>query len=882
MTRATAWPLVGREDPLQLIEEAMAASGTSVVLVGSAGVGKSRLAHEILDRARARDWFVEHATATRAAASIPFGALAQVLPDEQSGADRLAMLRGVAAGLRARAAERRYLLVVDDAHLLDDASAALVYQVAQEGALNLLVTLRTGEPAPDPVTALWKDGHAARIEIGALAHESVSALLRQVLGAEIDHTTLRQLEMVSEGNPLFLRELVTGGTDSGALSSEDGVWHWQGPLLPATRLLDLIRDRLMQLDEEQLEVLEILALGEPLGATVLETLCSTRSLIGAERGGWLATSEDGHPATVRLGHPLYAEVLRARIPALSARAIRRRLAEAVAQAGTGSNDELLRIVTWRLDSGVRQPHAELMRAARMALGVFDFVLAERLARSALEAGGDTPVAMVLARALIGLTRVEEAEEVFSSIDVTADPRRLVWVVSARAGNLRWGLGKAADAEALLEETESLAPDAESRDLLANARALFAISDGRAAQAEAITATVLGRASAVRVVLEASMASAHANVMLGHVGRARSEANRALAMVNDIPGHPGALSLQLYEALATADWFDGRLACWLNSAAQWYDRALKEQSEPARALWAFHLGWASFHMGRVATARHWLEEAAVLMGDVDPVRAPVSLSALALAQLFSGDLEAARSCLAKARSGRASSLRVFHLRIRFSEGWATAFEGELSVARDRILELADVAQRDGFRLLESEALHSVARLGGSDLVVDRFEALAAETDAALVRIWAAHARALADRSGPALDDVAARLQEMGALLTAAEAAAEAANAHRKTGLRARAAASRARALRLLGECEGAHTPTLAKLDSGEMLTPREREVATLAAQGLASRAIAERLGLSIRTVDNHLRQVYAELGIRGRAELGVALGVRRAEARQRST
>jgi DNA-binding CsgD family transcriptional regulator len=55
-----------------------------------------------------------------------------------------------------------------------------------------------------------------------------------------------------------------------------------------------------------------------------------------------------------------------------------------------------------------------------------------------------------------------------------------------------------------------------------------------------------------------------------------------------------------------------------------------------------------------------------------------------------------------------------------------------------------------------------------------------------------------------------------------------------------------------------------------LTPRERDVAKLAATGMSNREIAERLVLSKRTVDNHLHQVYAKLGISGRAELSELL------------
>jgi DNA-binding CsgD family transcriptional regulator len=51
-----------------------------------------------------------------------------------------------------------------------------------------------------------------------------------------------------------------------------------------------------------------------------------------------------------------------------------------------------------------------------------------------------------------------------------------------------------------------------------------------------------------------------------------------------------------------------------------------------------------------------------------------------------------------------------------------------------------------------------------------------------------------------------------------------------------------------------------------LTNREREIALLAADGLPSRVIAERLYLSVRTVDNHLARIYTKLGVTGRSQL----------------
>ncbi len=73
------------------------------------------------------------------------------------------------------------------------------------------------------------------------------------------------------------------------------------------------------------------------------------------------------------------------------------------------------------------------------------------------------------------------------------------------------------------------------------------------------------------------------------------------------------------------------------------------------------------------------------------------------------------------------------------------------------------------------------------------------------------------------------------------------------------------------CEGAVTPALVLAEEVTPLTRREREVSLLAAQGLASKEIAEKLFLSVRTVENHLQRAYEKLGIAGRDELADVIG-----------
>lgn len=58
--------------------------------------------------------------------------------------------------------------------------------------------------------------------------------------------------------------------------------------------------------------------------------------------------------------------------------------------------------------------------------------------------------------------------------------------------------------------------------------------------------------------------------------------------------------------------------------------------------------------------------------------------------------------------------------------------------------------------------------------------------------------------------------------------------------------------------------MARLGRADGLTLREVEILRLVAAGMTNRQTAERLGLSIRTVDAHLRSIYAKLGIKSRS------------------
>jgi hypothetical protein len=131
VVRPGAWPLVGRSGDLDVARAALASDTAGLVIDGAAGVGKSRFAEELLTELAANGDQVVRLLATRAAATIPFGAAAALLGDTVGGEPAAATLLA-AEGVAARAVDPDHPLVVgvDDAHLLDDATAGLVYDLA--------------------------------------------------------------------------------------------------------------------------------------------------------------------------------------------------------------------------------------------------------------------------------------------------------------------------------------------------------------------------------------------------------------------------------------------------------------------------------------------------------------------------------------------------------------------------------------------------------------------------------------------------------------------------------------------------------------------------------------------------------------------------------
>ncbi|MFE8970537.1 LuxR C-terminal-related transcriptional regulator [Streptomyces albogriseolus] len=304
-------------------------------------------------------------------------------------------------------------------------------------------------------------------------------------------------------------------------------------------------------------------------------------------------------------------------------------------------------------------------------------------------------------------------------------------------------------------------------------------------------------------------------------------------------------------------------------------------------------------GRLGQLRAWVyqarllrrrgrpEDAAALLWQAGAVRAGYDwltspswvLALLAGALAEAGRHGEALRTLAEARSAQRAGVRrpVLDDAIGFERAVVLAHAGDRSGAAAQALEVADRAEAGGRLPAAIAALHLAARATDAAPSAARVQRLALRCRAEEARLQAEQVRALARGDAEALVAVAGRFRSLAALPAAAEAAEQAGRVHRAAGRRRKGRLASAAAQELCARFGGALPPWAEPgergTDATAALTTREREVAALAAGGLSNREIADRLVVSVRTVENHLHRVYHKLGVVQRAALSELLVTR---------
>jgi DNA-binding CsgD family transcriptional regulator len=866
----SAEPLTGRDGELGVIRRALSGAGNhcGVVIAGAAGVGKTRLAREVLRRAEVSGECTKWIVGTESARALPLGAFIGALGDAMS--DPLTNVRRVINSFVAQQRRGRVVVGVDDAHLLDGLSALVVHQLAQCGGARLLVTVRTGSDEPDAVTALWKDGLLVRLDLEPLSAAATREVIESTLGGPVDARSAARFRKLTGGNALFLRQLLADQVAAGRMRKLAGVWMWDGDVAVSAHLSDVAGCQLSRLSPRVAMVVDTLSQCEPLAVDVLCDLVHRSDLATAEKLGLVNVERTGGGLMARLAHPLFGDLRRASAGEMHLSAIRGKLATRLAQNGDTDMHATVRRALLRLESDL-DPDPELyLESARHAMTLLDLDLADRFATAATQAGAPG-AAGVRAMNLVLLGRGEPAEAALR--DMVDGPNCYVpdghhWA-TVRAHNLIWMLSKPQDAAAILE---GLAAGPETPAQMAERLAVHACLDAVSARCESAAEKARAALDFPDLpgfhAMSASLALIMAMGALGQVDELAGVAEQALRRATTS-----------FQASHMRFWFGavygracrltGRIDEFVGTARQLADSA-REIPGLAYANLALLLGIADLARGAVADGARLVHEA-VAGAEIHSIRTglrPASYFALAEAHAKLGQPIEANEAAAAARSCVSPDFLFMHTALAQATGWAMAASGRLTEAVAVVHEAGRLARDRGQPTHELACIQAAAQWGDASQAA-RARELARELGGVkslpLADAVAVHAEALSAGDGEGLLAASAKYRGIGDRAAAADAGAQASVAFAESQQHKRALYAAALARELAEECGDLHTPAL-RTPLGLKLSGRQRDVVELVVAGLSNRQIAEKLVMSVRTVEGHVYRACQRVGAESREEL----------------
>jgi DNA-binding SARP family transcriptional activator/tetratricopeptide (TPR) repeat protein len=528
-TETTRGVFVGREAELaelrQAFADAVAGSGRLVLLVGEPGIGKSRLADEVMRHARThgatvlvgRCWegggapaywpwvqsireFVRNAEPDTLRTQLGPGAvdLAQIVPEVrkllpdvpepkalESESARFQLFDSTTTFLRTVAAERPLLLVLEDLHAADEPSLLLLRFVAGAlGGSRILVvgTYRDVDPTVrDPLAAtlaeLAREPVTGRVQLTGLTELDVARFIELTADVDPSNELVTAIHDETEGNPLFVGEVVRLLSSEGRLQEADG--RALSTLGIPQGIREVIGRRLLQLSDESTRVLTLAAvLGREFRLDVLERLSglSANSLLDVLDEAITARLVMGVPGSrgqLRFAHALIRDTLYDELTTPRRVRLHRLVGEALETLYEEAEEPHLAEIAYHFfeaapGGDVDRAVEYARRAADHAVRLLAYEETARLYASALEALELKPVIAARERCelLLGLGEAQaragdesaaratflRTAEVARSAGLSAELARAALGYSGRFVWMTRGLGE--DASALLEDALS--------------------------------------------------------------------------------------------------------------------------------------------------------------------------------------------------------------------------------------------------------------------------------------------------------------------------------------------------------------------------------------------------------------------------------------------
>ncbi len=875
---------LGRRELVEQVVGGLGGAGSSILLVGAGGVGKTSLAVHSIEELCAQNpgLSVVHLAATEATRRTPLAVFGPVLTEDNQAADQrpdrigefiVTQCLDHVAGKAGRGAGKpgRVIIHIDDVPLLDPMSEAVVEYLISRTDVRVVMTCRTSPGPSAMLVRAWRDGLLQRIDVPELSPAETGDFAAAILpGRPFAAETIDRLHRMTGGNALFLHELLRVLASSDQLELRQGLWVWTGQIPGGTSVVDILRVEIEQFGEEQRRAFEIVALcapvpldllGKEVGITAIEALADS----GLIR---LSTEAPYAGTVVSLAHPIFGEAMAGLLNPIRCRNHFRALyASAMARYATGPDGpdgvvwtgetaELLTVVAWALDAGEDVPLQLLTDAFRYGRTLTDHAFRIRMATMVLR-HPDAPAEL---RAEALTNRIEahrfsnnpqavsdDAGRAVEAVEVMPDggarnrlARTLAMVLAdayvLQEGRWQEALDVLHWADALIAASRN--PSAAERNRLSSARGIYLSYGGKMNESFTVQRDTL---HATRSTPHFLPLASTAVITLGQRGDSKRSRSLARAQMTHAVRSMGQYPLaagEIVGAWCLSDMITGnvREASFIYGLMNAAAARNPGRVQMRKTLVSFGRGLLTSMNGEWAAAAQHLTFACAELEDFTGTGSEgMLLAALALAHAANGDPAASAGVRRQLLNRATGESRLLELPSRQSLLLASMYSptgGEAAEAR----ELAALARDFDFPLMELRALHLLAcctpgGLSAADL--GRAHSLAALIDAPIAAPLLANCEHIAGGGAPGRGDAARLLARRGLFVPSSPMAG---------------------------------------------LTPREQQLAGLLALGYTANQITRKLVISKRTAEAHTATIYRKLNIKSRDDIAEALDILEAPGR----
>ncbi|WP_261375297.1 helix-turn-helix transcriptional regulator [Arthrobacter sp. KBS0702] len=858
-----------------------------VVITGDRGVGKSLVGRSAL-AGFGPDVYTLQLRTSGPGAATPYGCLSFTLarlPQSSLGSPT-AILHGITSLIRNDAAGRKCVILVDNAGSLDEQSTGVLLNLMQTGTARLIATAQRATDLPPDFYWLITSGQLAEVRLAGMTAIETQEVLQAALGHRVSTALATQMHELVGGSPTLLQAVVSEQIERGNLVLSGSVWTLVDEVVldGKTALEDIVRARYARETPEAREVIEVLSCARCMSLSRLARMYGPGLIADMEEAGQIVVDRtDRHFVT--LGDRYLGDIVRNWLSVERRLELRDKVpGHQEHELGELTVEDLLAYAAWTHDCHAELAPAHALAAAQAAVRLFDPKFALKCAASIAPGDTEWPEGQLQKAAAylqlgLPLQAMSALDDVTEAQTNALAPEAFAELIAAKADCMAW-----------LEDRSGKVPE-----LIRQAR--LRLQEFRQAEAGAADgdADGLARAGLCLDLCEFNYLSFIGDYrpMMDRLAAAASADTDALD-----PVHRLRTSIILMEALCMTGRelearqlmrdIGGRLGEWANVprirenfawrsfnvlllSGQWRQSIDMLKDASGRAGHGLHSGSAATDLAvglaYVYAGRGYLALDPLLAAiaqlevrtSLHALRQAYAATAFAYAQM--GNSVQATVYLDRARSAEGPARFVVSSSAEFCMDMASRWLGDPD-AKDRLVHAAERHFRNGLYTLAGICMLG-ATVNGTVKDFQFMEEIAGLRQGPLAEL----SRVVA---------VGSRTKDAVTMLEAAELAA----ALELDAVQARCAALAfdfAKAAGLAGSATAAHSmleslsesvPALPIVphNKGPLLTERERQIAALAGNGVSNKDIALDVGISVRTVEGHLYQVFTKLGVSSRSDL----------------